>query len=126
MTPDILVNEIVATLAPNGDLVRSTDIDAYCDTHGIQRQDDSPGAPNNNIYWACDLMEAGSQHRLLKFKTDATRNAPNLFALRLDHPKGPAPAGSHVGRQKARRESYVECIWNGTKWEWKTAKVPPA
>jgi hypothetical protein len=123
MTPDILVEQIVAVLAPNGGLVWATDIDTYCDNHGIERQ--SPRGKHNNIFWNAELHEAGEEHRLLKFKTAPTQNAPNLFALRREYPVAPAPVGGHPGRQHARDMGYVECVWLGTKWDWRNAKVPP-
>lgn len=126
MTPDILVNEIMAALGPNGELVWSTKIDAYCDEHGIKREDDDPGAPNNNIYWECNLAEGRGKKRLLKFKVRATRNALNLFALRLDQGVAPAPAGGHIGRRQAHEAGYVECVWDEDKgrWDWQNAETP--
>jgi hypothetical protein len=122
MTPDILV-QILHAIAQDGDLVASTAVDEYCDGHGIVRE--TAGAPNNNIFWNCDLAEAAGQHRVLKFKEAPTRNAKNWFALRGEHPRAPAPADGHVGRQRARGLGWVECVWLGTKWDWENAAVPP-
>ncbi|SRR6266568_5808765 len=123
MTPDILVG-ILEDLAPNGDLVKATAIDEYCDAHDIQREN-ATGRPHNAIFWRCDLQEAGLRHRILKFKEAATRGANNFLALRGEHARAPAPADGHVGRQKARSLRYVECVWLGNKWDWEDAQVPP-
>jgi hypothetical protein len=118
MTADLLVKAVQALELQPGGLVSATDITEWCRQHGIDY-----GPPVNSHFLNADLKEAGSQHRLLKFKTAPSRAGRNFFARRLDAPRAPGPASGHPGREEALKNGWVECAWI-PPWGWKNAQVP--
>lgn len=121
MTPDVLLEVVEALEEVPGGLVSSTQIMRWCDQHRIDY-----GPPVNSYFWNSDLAEAAAQHRLLKFKTSATKNGRNYFARRMGVPPAPEGAAGHPGRKAARANGWVECVWTPPTWDWKNAQVPPA
>ncbi len=119
MTPDLLLEAVEVLEEVPGGLVSSVDIMTWCDQHHVEY-----GPPVNTHFWNSDLAEASDQHRLLKFKTSARKNARNYFARRLGAPPAPAGAAGHPGREAARANGWVECVWLAP-WDWENARVPP-
>ena len=118
MTPDLLLEAVEALEEEPGALVSAIDIMAWSDDHDVDY-----GPPVNSHFWNSDLEEARGRHRLLKFKTAATKNARNYFTRRLKAPLAPAGAEGHPGRVVARANGWVECVWRDP-WDWQNAQVP--
>jgi hypothetical protein len=92
-----------------GGLVPAVDVDAWCNKEGIDYGEHD--VPVCKHFWKAEHEEARGMHRVLKFKREAKRTAPNYFALRGQAPRAPDLAPTHRARIEARKCGWVECAW---------------